>query len=115
MIGECDADAREVGDGKGFRARHGKVPGFQNRPPRARSEAVENHPCRPLLRVRDAAHLSGLGDGDGLGGLVAPALWHILHQGHNVHSLEDVAENDVLAVQPRCLDGADEELDGVSL
>jgi hypothetical protein len=26
-----------------------------------------------------------------------------------------VAENDVLAVQPRCLDGADEELDGVSL
>jgi hypothetical protein len=25
-----------------------------------------------------------------------------------------VAEDDVLAVQPRCLDGADEELNGVS-
>ena len=53
--------------------------------------------------------LAGVGNGDGLLGGAAGGT-DALDGLDNVETLDDLAENDVLAVQPRGLDGTDEEL-----
>lgn len=62
---------------------------------------------------RKHTHLSRVGDGDGLNGAVAGALLNVLDGVNNVHALEDVAEDNVAAVEPAGLDSADEELGAV--
>lgn len=60
------------------------------------------------LLVRGALYDAGLDDLDLLDG--AAAIGGVgLNLAHNVHSLEDTSENDVLVVEPGRLDGGDEE------
>jgi hypothetical protein len=54
--------------------------------------------------------LSALGDLDRLDGLVARSLGHVLDLLDNVVSLEDLAEDNVAAVEPAGDDGGNEEL-----
>ena len=44
--------------------------------------------------------LAALGDGDALLGLVAAALWHVLDLLDDLVALKDLAEDDVLAIEP---------------
>lgn len=44
--------------------------------------------------------LAALCDGDGLLGLVAAALWHVLNLLDDLVALKHLAEDDVLAVEP---------------
>ena len=74
-------------------------------------------------------HLAGLDNGNGLNGLIASALRHILHGVDNVHSLDNITEDDlnvsrsqtmqhhthVLAIEPRSLDGTDKKLESAEL
>jgi hypothetical protein len=63
---------------------------------------------------RDLGELSAVSDLDHLGGgAVAGA--HLLDGLDDVHALDDLAEDDVLAVEPRGRDGADEELGAVGV
>ena len=66
----------------------------------------------PLPAVANL-QLAGLLDGDGLGGLagLGPDLLDSLD---DVETLDNLAENDVLAIEPRGLDSADEELRAVA-
>jgi hypothetical protein len=57
--------------------------------------------------------LAGLLDGDGLGGLAGLGS-DLLNVLDNVKALDDLAEYNVLAVEPRGLDGANEELGAVA-
>lgn len=54
--------------------------------------------------------LSALGDLDRLDGLVARSLGHVLNLLDDVVSFEDLAEDNVAAVEPAGDDGGDEEL-----
>ena len=54
--------------------------------------------------------LSALGDLDRLDGLVARSLGHVLDLLDDVVSVEDLAEDDVAAIEPAGDDGGDEEL-----
>jgi len=58
--------------------------------------------------------LSGLLNGDGLGGLAGLGA-DLLNGLDDVETLDDLAEDDVLAVEPRGLDSADEELRAVAI
>jgi hypothetical protein len=58
--------------------------------------------------------LAGLLDGDSLGGLAGLGS-DALDGLDNVEALDDLSEDNVLAVQPRGLDGADEELGAVAV
>jgi hypothetical protein len=67
----------------------------------------------------DASHLTALGDDDVLEGL---PLWighcpRVLDLSHDVHAIDDVAEDDVLAVEMRssALCGDDEELRSIGV
>tara|TARA_R110002003_G_scaffold64_12_gene6066 strand:+ start:22907 stop:23209 length:303 start_codon:yes stop_codon:yes gene_type:complete len=57
--------------------------------------------------------LAGLLNGDRLGGLAGLGS-DALDSLDDVEALDDLAEDDVLAVEPRGLDGADEELRAVA-
>jgi hypothetical protein len=54
--------------------------------------------------------LSALGNLDSLGRLVAAALGDVLNLVDNVVALENLAEDDVAAIEPACDDSGDEEL-----
>jgi hypothetical protein len=57
--------------------------------------------------------LAGLLDGDSLGGLAGLGS-DTLDSLDDVKTLDNLSENDVLAIEPRGLDGADEELRAVA-
>ena len=59
--------------------------------------------------------LAALSDLDGLGWLVAGALRRILDFLDNLVALEDLAEDDVAAIEPASDDGRDEELGSVGV
>jgi hypothetical protein len=65
------------------------------------------HSCNSCLQ------LAGLLDGDGLSGLAAGGA-DALDGLDDVKALDDLAEDNVLAIEPRGLDGADEELRAVA-
>jgi hypothetical protein len=58
---------------------------------------------------------AALGDLDRLRRLVSWALGHILNGIDDLVALEDLAENDVAAIEPRGNDGRDEELGAVGI
>lgn len=66
-------------------------------------------------RLIEATHLARLDNHDVLLGTVARGLGDVLDDADNVHAFEDVSEHDVAVVQPRGLDGADEELRAVGV
>lgn len=59
--------------------------------------------------------LPALDNGDGVVGAVAAVLGGVFDLVDNVHALEDFAEDDVAAVEPRGEDGGDEELRAVGV
>jgi len=59
--------------------------------------------------------LAALGDLDRLGRLVARALGHVLDLVDDLEALEDLAEDNVLAVEPGGDGGGDEELGAVGV
>lgn len=59
--------------------------------------------------------LATLSDLDGLCWLVPSTLWHIFNLLDNVVSLEHLAEDDVLAVEPGGDSGGDEELGAIGI
>lgn len=63
-----------------------------------------------LCESFSVTHLARSSNGNVLGGTVLAALGNVLDSVNNVHALEDGTEDDVAAVEPRGLDGADEEL-----
>lgn len=68
-----------------------------------------------VLGVLLHLQLAALHDLDGVLGLVAGALGDVLDLVDNVVALEDLAEHDVLAIQPRGDGGGDEELGAVGV
>ena len=59
--------------------------------------------------------LAALGDLDCLGRLVARALGHVLDLVHDLEALEDLAEDNVLSVEPGGDGGGNEELRSVGV
>jgi hypothetical protein len=59
--------------------------------------------------------LSALGDLDSLGRLIARSLGDVLDLGDNLVALEDLAEDDVAAIEPAGDGGGDEELGAVGV
>lgn len=58
---------------------------------------------------RRPSHFSTLRDGN-IRSWPLASKPRVLHFANNVHAVDDFAEDDVLVVQERCRDGADEEL-----
>ena len=78
----------------------------------ARATSNDSSECSTSCDFR--LQLAGLLDGDGLGGLAGLGA-DLLDSLDEIETLLDLAENDVLAIEPRGLDGADEELRAVAV